>query len=82
MKIKELAKKVAITAGLDRAYDGDNVDVMVIPDCKDMIVTNDKCNHIYGSNKTAIIITVRTDGQEDNIKAAILRAIASLATAN
>lgn len=81
MTVRDLAAKKCISGGLDRDWAGNNVDVMVIPDTNNMSITNDSTQHIYGSNRVAIIITVRTDGEPESIEQAIRRAIASVGTA-
>lgn len=84
MTKQDLAAKKATSAGLDRLLTNTNdrtVDVTVIPDTDNMQVLNAQCTHRHGSNRTAIIITIRNDGSAENILQGINLAIASLATA-
>ena len=80
----QLANKKAASAGLDRLVTGAKgreVDVVCIPDSRDLCVINNGLAREYGAGYTAIIATCRNDGTPENIREALELMIASLGTA-
>jgi len=80
MKIEEIAKKTAISTGLDTAVIDPTVSITVWPDN----AVSSICNEViynHGNCRLHIHISVRHDGRPEQIEAAIKRAIDILSSA-
>ena len=74
MKIKDLAKKTCVSAGVDTAVDDQTVSITIWPDTA-LEVTAAGGTHIMGDCRSHIHVSVRHDGTAAQIEAAIRRAI-------
>jgi hypothetical protein len=80
MRIKDLAQKTVISAGVDTVINDPTISITIWPDT-DLSVTAQGATHIMGDCRSHIHISVRHDGTPAQIEAAIKRAIKALSSA-